>query len=236
VSGEGDSLFIARALADVTAALVSSEDVAGILVQLLDECIEAISVQAAAVMVLLPDGRVELLSASSHQARQLELYQSQAQAGPCVECIRTNEPISLNSAAEIRRRWPMFADAMLATGFSAMHAQPMCWQSQPIGGLNLFRQQDHPLAEHELLLAQAFADIATVAVVHTGYVSRQDALAHTKAALSSRNVIEQAKGVLAYRDGLDMAAAYDELKRLTVESESSLTHTANEVLWQVRQR
>ena len=78
------------------------------------------------------------------------------------------------------------------------------------------------LAEHQLLLGQAFADIATIAVVHTGYVSRHDALARTKAALSSRNVIEQAKGVLAYRDGLDMAAAYDELKRLTGQSESSL--------------
>jgi hypothetical protein len=236
MTDDSDSVFVARALAGATAALVASDDLAGILVQLLDECVHAVGAQAAAVMVLLPDGTVEVLSASSHQARQLELYQSQLQDGPCVECIRTGEPLSASSASEIQDRWPEFAAAMLEAGFNAVHAQPMCWQGQLIGGLNMFRRAAEPLAENQLLLARAFADIATVTVVHAGYVSGHDALARTKAALSSRNVVEQAKGVIAHRSGVDMAAAYEELKRLTAQSELTLTQTANQVLWQVRQR
>jgi hypothetical protein len=236
MTSEHDSLFIARTMAEATAALVTGDDIAGILVQLLDECVRVVDAQAAGVMVLLADGTVEVLSASSHQAEQLELYQSQVQVGPCVECIETGVAVSASSAAEIERRWPPFAAAMLGAGFTAVQAQPMCWQGQLIGGLNLFRRAAEPLAEHQLLLGQAFADIATITVVHAGYVSGHDALARTKAALSSRNVIEQAKGVLAYRSGMDMAAAYEELKRLTAQSELTLTQIANQILWQVRQR
>jgi hypothetical protein len=236
MTADDDSAALARAVAETTAALVTSDDLAGILVQLLDECAHAVNAQAAGVMVLLADGTVEVLNASSHLAEQLELYQSQTLVGPCVECLDNRLPVTACSAEEIRRRWPSFATAMLDAGFKSVQAQPMCWQGQLIGGLNLFRQAAEPFAEHQLLLGQAFADIATIAVVHTGYVSGHDALARTKATLSSRNIVEQAKGVLAYSEGLDMAAAYEELKRLTAESDLTLTQIANQLLWKTRER
>lgn len=233
---EARRLGMARSIASATAAVVHSDDLAGILVQLLDDCAALVGADAAGVMLLLPDGDVEVLSATSHEALQLELYQSQVRAGPCLECISTGQVIDVGSPEELRSRWPAFAAALGAAGLSSAHAVPLSWQGQVIGALNLFRRDVGQLGEPEALLARAFADITTIAVVHTGQVSPSEAVNRTRASLASRNIIEQAKGVLAYRDNLDMAAAYRELKRQTAASELTLTQVATEIMRQARQR
>lgn len=227
---------IARSLADATAALTGSEDLAGILVGVLDDCLSVLRVQAAGVMVRVPTGSVEVLCASSHQADELELYQSQVGSGPCLDSIDTGLRVMAVAGDAAMNRWPEFSTAFLAAGFRAVHAEPMRWQGTPIGGLNLFRSAPDPLDPEEVRLAEAFADILTIATVHAGHLPAEEAVRRAALGLASRNVIEQAKGALAYLENLDMATAYRELKRRSAEDGLSLTQTATEVLARARQR
>ncbi|MDQ1731549.1 MAG: hypothetical protein QOD39_3761 [Mycobacterium sp.] len=225
----------ARSIAHATAALTDGDDVAGILAELVDDCGAALSA-AVGIMVLLPDRSVEVLSASSHQTLELELYQSQVNSGPCLDCISSGEPVSAETAAEITARWPDFAVALNAAGYQSVYAQPMTWQRQAIGGLNIFSRTAGRLEGDQLLLAQAFADIATIAVIHAGYVTADEAIARAKASLASRNIIEQAKGALAYLHNIDMGQAYERLRRIAAEEQWTLTQAATEILHQARQR
>lgn len=236
--GVGDDALgeAARSLADATAALTHSDDLAGIMARLLDDCADALGAGAVGVMVLLPDDSVEVLSASSHQALELELYQSQTADGPCLECISTGLRVSLTGAARTIQRWPSFGAALVEAGLRSVHAEPMTWQGQVIGGLNLFWTDEEPRSEQDQWLIQAFADLATVAIVHAGRVSAHEGLLHATAALASRNVIEQAKGVLAYTHNIDMGAAYELLKQQGAQSGRSLSETAAEVMHQAGQR
>ena len=61
-------------------------------------------------------------------------------------------------------------------------------------------------------------------------ISGDQLVARIHEAVSSRAVIEQAKGVLAHQLGADMSSAFDELLDTARRSGASLTATAVEVV------
>jgi GAF domain-containing protein len=234
--GPIDPLNVARAVANTTAALTHSDDIAGVLATLVAECAATLTAGAVGIMVLLPSAAIEVLSASSHQALELELYQSQLDSGPCLESIRTVSRVSEQTAFAMQARWPALGRAITDAGYLSVHAEPMTWQGRPIGGLNIFRVSALPLTDQEQDLAAAFADMATLAVVHAGHVTAEQAAARALESLTSRTAIEQAKGVLAYQHRIDMAAAYETLRQRALQTGQGLTHTALTVLREVSER
>jgi hypothetical protein len=86
-------------------------------------------------------------------------------------------------------------------------------RSSVIGALNLFRTSTGPMPGEDLLLARAFADVATIAILQDQTV--RDAETRTRQlqhALDSRVVIEQAKGMVAEHAKLDMDQAFGRLR------------------------
>jgi hypothetical protein len=100
-------------------------------------------------------------------------------------------------------------------------------RDQVIGTLNLFRAVPGPFDPAELRLGQALADVVTIGLLHERNVHRSDAVAEQlQAALNSRLIIEQAKGKLAERLGMDMDAAFTLLRDYARNSNQRLTDVA----------
>ncbi|GEK20906.1 GAF and ANTAR domain-containing protein [Cellulomonas xylanilytica] len=226
----------AQALADVASALVGEHEITGLLAQLVRDCAELLPADAAALLVRTGEGDFELLSATSHRAAELEVYQAQQAAGPCVDTVRTGRAVNAVGAAEIAERWDEVGRRIVEVGFRSVHAFPMHWRNHVIGGLNVFSTAEEGLSEESRLLGQNFADYATLAIVQPLGLD-DDALAQRVTdALEGRVVIEQAKGALAYQLSLDMAEAYDELLRRSAVNGSHLLQTAQEVLREAQRR
>jgi ANTAR domain len=86
-------------------------------------------------------------------------------------------------------------------------------REQVIGALNLFRASPGALSPAEIRVGQALADVATISLLHERGVRRSDTLnEQLQTALNSRVIIEQAKGKLAERLGLDMDQAFGLLR------------------------
>jgi hypothetical protein len=129
--------------------------------------------------------------------RILELFEIQGAQGPCLDAFGSGQTVQA-SAAEGSIRWPQFAPRASAVGFRVMCAVPLQVRSQVIGALNLFRGTDEPFSDDELEIAQAMAEIAAIALIQERALRERTIVTEQlEAALRSRVVIEQAKGVLA---------------------------------------
>lgn len=218
------------ALAGALAGLVGPHTVGDVLDRFVRDCAAAMDADACAILVLDGHGRLTLLSASTAAAAYLEMLQAQESTGPCVEAIERGVPLFAVGVDELRPRWDGVGAAVVEAGFRAVESYPMVWNGRAVGGLNLFyaRVEDHDPAQQAL--GQAFSDLATVTLLHADDLSSDEIAARVRQATMARDEIEQAKGVLAHVEGVDIAGAHELLRTMAEESGRSLSETAEEVL------
>jgi GAF domain-containing protein len=205
--------LLARTLVELADTLVDNFDVVDLLTRLADHCIEVLDVDAAGIMLATPDGQLRSLASSSETMRVLELFEVQAQEGPCLDSHRTGLPVVNNDLASADDRWPRFAAEARAAGFYSVHALPMRLRGSVIGALNLFRAGSGEMTPADIEIAQAFADVATIAILqHRAKLEARTINEQLTHALNSRVVIEQAKGMVAERLDLDMEQSFNALR------------------------
>jgi len=206
-------ILIARTFVEMADSLVDDFDVVDLLTRLADRCVEVFDVAAAGLM-LASDGELRVLASSSEAMRVLELFEVQADEGPCVDCYRSGKPI-VNAALDVvDSRWPQFGPKAVEAGFRSVHALPMRLRGQTIGALNMFRVDEGQLSAADAVGAQALTDVATIAILaQRALRTEQMVNEQLTQALSTRIVIEQAKGVVAESADLDMERAFARLRR-----------------------
>jgi transcriptional regulator with GAF, ATPase, and Fis domain len=198
---------------------------------LTDRSVQLLDVSAAGLLLADPRGELRVVAASSEAARLVELFQLQNQQGPCLDCFRAGQPVTAADLAAAEQRWPRFAAAALQAGFGAVQALPMRLREQVIGALNLFRADAGAFAPEDVRIGQALADVATISLLHERNVRRTDTLnEQLQTALNSRVVIEQAKGKLAERLGLDMDQAFGLLREYARARNLRLSDLAQAVI------
>ena len=77
-------------------------DVVDLLTGHTERCAELLDIRAAGLLLADPLHRLRLLAATSEEARELELFQLQAEEGPCVECYATGQPVSVADIPTLR--------------------------------------------------------------------------------------------------------------------------------------
>ncbi len=204
------SAFVTRTMVELSDTLVDDFDVVDLLTLLTNRCAEGFDVAAAGLMLVSPtDTQLRVLASSSETSRDLELYELQASEGPCIEAYRGGLPIGVADLSREGRRWPLFVPAALKAGVRSAYAFPLRLRGSTIGALNLFRDSTGEFPDEDRTVARAFADVATIAILQHWAMSDarllRDQLTH---ALNSRVVIEQAKGMLAERAGVEVGEAF----------------------------
>src|SRR5208283_1077836 len=94
-------------------------------------------------------------------------------------------------------------------------SRPRTWRPRRIAGRGSRRRPGGPgaLAPADIRVGQALADVATISLLHERGMRHSDTLnEQLQAALNSRVIIEQAKGKLAERLGVDMDQAFSLLR------------------------
>lgn len=192
-------------------------------------------VDAAGLQLADHRGTLHLVASSSEHARLLELFQLQADEGPCLDCVRDGIQVAVPDLAGGSGSWPRFGQAALGEGYAAVHTFSLRLRTQILGAINLFSAKPGTLSKDDQRAAQALADVATIGVLsERGAQDRELLVEQLEGALISRVLIEQAKGVLAAAEGLDMEDAFTRLRSAARGSNRRLVEVAREVVHERR--
>ena len=201
----------AQPLARAVALLVAEHDVTDVLAHFLTDGQEALGADAAGLLVRSDTGELEVLTTTSHRVSDLEAYQAQQQTGPCADAVVTGEYVFARGAHDIAIRWPGLTAYLAATPYQAMQAHPMRWHGHVLGAINFFFAEPVAESRDQLVVGQAFADMATLILLTPHEIAGSDIATRTRQALMARTIVERAKGVLAYQRGIPIDQAYDTL-------------------------
>lgn len=222
---------VSQAFVTLASSLVNGYDVVDLLDELTADCARLLDVSSAGL--LLADGRgvLHVMAASSEQTRQLEVFQLQRADGPCLDCYHDGAQVAVADLDAEIERWPQFVPAARAVGFRSVHALPMRLRDNVLGALGLFGTTVGALNDEDLSLGQALADVASVALVQDKAAADSTVVnEQLQTALTSRVVLEQAKGVLAQLGGLDMTHAFAVLRGYARDNSVRLTEVAQAVV------
>ena len=209
--------------------LVSGFDVVDLADRLVQTCLQLPDVSAAGIMLDDQRGSLRVLASSSERTRLLELLELQNEQGPCLDAFTQRKTV-MATELQTNTNWPMFTAAATAQGINATVALPMRLRERVVGVANLFSKTPTGMSAADLRIAQALTSMATIGILTHRTLRRQEVLAQQlQTALNSRIVIEQAKGVIAERAGVNMGVAFDLLRSAARASRRPLSEVAADV-------
>jgi transcriptional regulator with GAF, ATPase, and Fis domain len=222
---------LAEVFVELADTLVDDFDLVDFLHRVTVRCADLLGVSAAGLLLTDQRGALRVVAASTEQTRLLEVLQLQIDEGPCPECFHTGRPVTVVDLAAATGRWPQFVAEALGAGFGSVHALPMRLRAEVIGALNLFDGRVGALSDDVIRLGQALADVATIGLLQARIISQRGELAEQlQAALNSRVIIEQAKGVVAERHQLDMEQSFALLRTTARATNRLLSDLARAVV------
>jgi GAF domain-containing protein len=216
----------ATTFVEIVDTLVSDFDVIEVLTVLTSRCVELLGAAAAGILLADSDNHLRVIGASTEQVQLLELFQVQNDEGPCLDCFRTGQLV-IHSDLDADSPWPRFSAVCSEAGFASVCAVPLRLRLHTLGCLNMFMPEPGGLTDADIALAQALADVASIAIIQD-QATRSAAIreGHLQYALTSRIAIEQAKGMIAERDGIDMDQAFSKLRAFARSNNRGLTAVA----------
>ncbi|HEX3790547.1 MAG TPA: ANTAR domain-containing protein [Pseudonocardiaceae bacterium] len=192
------------------------------------------------VAELLPFGEIGLLTTeglagpgvaavTGEQMLRLLTTEISHGSGPNLDCFRVGERLLNQPVPLATIRWPEFADAARVAGFGLVSALPVCRRGIMLGALAIGHGKT--LSDRDVTLTATVADAAAVGLLQQRALHRSHRMAEQlQRALTSRVVIEQAKGMIAAALGLSVEAAFELLRGYAREYRRRLADVADEVI------
>ncbi len=182
------------------------------------------------LMLIVEDGlTLRYVASSDEVAHHLEVAHERSGEGPCVDAFVFNEAVRTDDLAS-ETRWPALRAELHDQPVRAVLGLPTC-VGTPVGTLNVYCDRPREWDDSDISALEAYNALlearlggALVARAHGAIVDQ------LQFALDSRVVIERAIGLLMGRDGLDNAAAFEELRRRARSSRRRVLTVAEEVL------
>jgi hypothetical protein len=168
--------------------------------------------------------------AAGDLAELLERATGPLWAGPCQEVLGSGTLVRTSSLPD-DQRWPELAAALGFAGVNSLLCVPVEGAAGPVGALTAVRRPDRPWQVHEV------ESVMTYGVLLAGLLrvageseTRAQVITQLEHALRHRVMVEQAKGILMEREGLDPAAAFDRLRRAARAARRRVGEVAAEVV------
>jgi GAF domain-containing protein len=185
----------------------------------------------ASVLLLVKD-RPSTVVSTGDLATDLDETQYERGHGPCLHAARTGEVTEI-SDTRADDRWPDYLPRAVEHGNLSSLSIPLTIDedSQVTGALNIYARHANAFDETSRSVATRFAPYASVAASNLyAYQSARDMAQNLQAALESRAVIDQAKGILIERYKLTADQAFQLLAQASMKANRKLRDIADDLV------
>lgn len=182
-----------------------------------------------ASVTVIDEGTPLTVSYRGGPALAADEAQYNGNGGPCTEAARTLRAVAVEDVAA-DSRWPRFSEAAAAAGVATALAVPFIADGSPVGAVNLYSDRAHAFGPEARAAAEEVASHAGVAIGNVlRRADREVDLANLRTALTTRDVIGQAKGILMHARRVTDDEAFDLLRRASQDRNVKLREVAAEV-------
>jgi GAF domain-containing protein len=199
---------VTRALEALAEALAVEEDFHALLDQACRQVIQAVPGVDMASVTIVRDGTAETLAATDERIAALDVGQYRAGQGPSLQAIRTGEIVRIE-VDQAQQRWPVFAEAARTAGIGSFLSAPLRIDSEFTGSVNCYGLKNLGFRELDALLLSLYTTAvkATLRSVRR-YHQARELTEQLRSALTSRAVIDQAKGIVMAVNHVDADSAF----------------------------
>jgi GAF domain-containing protein len=188
------------------------------------------AVDGAGLMLCDAEQHLRSVAASDDRFAHLEDLQVLHQEGPCIEAFDTKELVCA-ADLEHEERWPQFSEAAVRRDVRAVLASPLPYNQAAVGVVAVLSETSRPWSPANELALLAFTDLAALLIASIIQGEQQTELTgQLQGALNSRQVIEQAKGVLMGTRGVSARDAYEQLRARARAERRKLADVCAEVV------
>jgi GAF domain-containing protein len=218
-------------MSEYAAALVDGDDdVTEVLYRLANQCTAVLDVAGAGVSLRDAAGELECVTATDGRASRMEQEQLARSDGPSFHAHRAGRTVAVADLLD-DPRWEDLRDIAHATGYRGVASLPMPVGRAPVGTLSVYDTEARDWTDADLEVATLLADLAAGFVLMARSLTDAHARsAQLQHALDSRVVVEQAKGMLAARLGIDIDEGFELLRAHARGHRVSVRDAASDVV------
>jgi hypothetical protein len=214
---------LAHLLGDLAIEMQSQTDTETTLQVIVEGAVKIVPGTTWAGISMIRGRKVESRVPSDPQVAELDQIQSSLDEGPCLSTLREHHTAHIDDMAT-ETRWPRFTRAALERGARSLLSFQLYVRRENLGALNLYSGEAGAFDDDSILVGGVLAQHASVALVGVA------AEAHFHSALTSRDIIGQAKGILMHRDNLTGLQAFAALLRASQKTNIKLVEIARRLV------
>ena len=225
-----DQAVLVRVLSDYARTLAGDYAIGDVLHDLVVHVTELVGVAGAGVS-LAENDQIRFATAINDAIATIERVEEDTQAGPCVDAHRSGNVVLVPDLRDDPHGWPGVAEAALELGVIGVAGIPMRLDGTQVGALSLYATERRDWSADDVSVARLLADMATAYVAHASALQQSRRMSEQlQEALTSRVVIEQAKGMVAAERKVSVDDAFEMLRGHARRHHASLRSVAEAVV------
>jgi GAF domain-containing protein len=215
---------LAQRMADLARSAAAPRRVEDVLSEVTETAKQLIpGVDTAGVLLIGKGKKFESVAGTSDLPHLLDELQMKYEEGPCVQAA-LDDLIVRTDDFRTDERWPRYAKAVVELGVLSGLSFKLYTSSQTAGALNLFAFKEAAFDAEAETVGAVLAAHAAAAILASRHGEQLES------ALSTRDRIGQAKGIIMERFNIDDVRAFEMLRKLSQDGNMRLVEIAERVI------
>ena len=211
------------------AHVLTAETVRATMQRIVDLAVDTIECCDHASISVLEGTQMATQASSDPRVAGVDLLQYDAGEGPCLDVITQQATTVYAEDLTNDPRWPRFGPQAAAAGMRSLLAIRLL-ADRTLGALNLYARLPRAYGATDRATGVIFATHAGIALAAAEARTEAHRVEHLEQALSSRELIGQAQGILMERERITPDQAFDVLRRASQHLNVKLREVAQRLV------